>query len=130
MCSTFAAGAVLACSTADMNETPEKEPLPANGERLFSFRRLRPGLRRLVASLGALWPAGVGSRIVLGRGVDQGNNFGLERLDPVRPLDPLGAVPLRHIGGVVAVVVLARHAHRSREAFGSHFLQARGRNVE
>ncbi len=50
-----------------------------------------------------------------GRLIDQRNDLVLHGRDPIGDLDPLGAVPLLHIGRVVAVVVVAGDLHRRRE---------------
>src|SRR5437016_5387654 len=65
--------------------------------------------RRLVASLRAGRPGLVLRHVVLGRRLEQRTHLVLHRRDPVGDLDPLGAVPLLHIGAVMAVVVAARH---------------------
>src|ERR1700731_4592889 len=64
-------------------------------------------LRRLVASLGALRPAGVRGGVLLGGRLDQRKHLVLHRLDPVGRLDPGVAVPFRDVGGVVAAVIAA-----------------------
>src|SRR5471030_1613059 len=88
------------CAATAMLTPRRALPAPKRGERIFRSRRL-------VASLGALRPASIGSRIILGGGIDQGLDFGPERLNPVRALYPFGAVPLSHVSGVMAVVILA-----------------------
>src|SRR6266567_2796835 len=74
-------------------------------------------LRRLVTRLGALRPAGVGTDVLLGLGFDQRHHLVLDRLDPLRGLGPLGAVPLRQVDPVVPVVIGARDVDRRREVF-------------
>src|SRR6185312_193310 len=122
-----AEGAALWVSTADMASTPESGLPPRTGRgHCRSDRRLR----RLVASLGALRPAGV-ALDVFGRGLlEQRLDLLLQRLDPVGRLDPLGPVPLLHVGRRVTVVVVAGHLHRRAEVREAELLPARRRDVE
>src|SRR3569623_1800952 len=113
------AEAVLTGSTADIRVNSGKRPLPANGERSFALRLL------LVAGFRALRPAGIGAGIVLGGSFDQRLDLRLDRLDPVGALGPLLPIPLRHVSGVVAVVVGARDLDRRDEAGRAHLLQPR-----
>src|SRR5437016_1498709 len=64
--------------------------------------------RGLVAGLGAVGPRLVLRDVVLGRLLQQRAHLVLHGRDPVGHLHPLGAVPLLHVGAVVAVVVAAR----------------------
>ena len=57
----------------------------------------------------ALRPRLVLGHVVLGRGVEKRLHLVLHGRDPVGDFHPLGAVPLLHVGGVVAVVVGAGH---------------------
>src|SRR3974390_69101 len=87
-------------------------------------------LRGLVASLGALRPAGVCAGIVFSCRFDQRPNLALEGLDPIGALDPFGAVPFGHVGGIVPIVIVARDFHRSSEPVRSDFLETRVVDVE
>src|SRR3569832_694867 len=118
------AEAVLTGSTADNRVNTGKRPLPANGERSFALRLL------LVAGFRALRPAGIGAGIVMRRRQDQRLDLRLDRLDPVGTLGPLLAVPLRHVGRVMAVMVGAGDLHRRDEAGRTHFLQPRFADLE
>src|ERR1041385_5341637 len=92
--------------------------------------RLAPGLRRLVASLGALRPAGVLLGVILRRRLDQRTHLVLDRVEPVRGLHPLGSVPLRDECLVMAVVVVAGDLHRRAEAFKTELLETRFCDVQ
>src|SRR5690348_10371431 len=72
--------------------------------------------RFVVAGLGPLRPRLVLAHVVVGGAVEQRQHLVLHRRDPVRDLHPLPAVPLLHVGGVVAVVVLAGHVDRRGES--------------
>src|SRR5689334_14399110 len=85
---------------------------PAGAAALIAGSRLRlprrspgaegPGLQRLVvASLGALRPGLVFAHVVAGGAVEQRQHLVLHRRQPVRDLDPLLAVPLLDVSGVV-----------------------------
>src|SRR3974377_1655204 len=88
-------------------------------------RNVHRKLRRLVASFRALRPWLVLGQIVLRRRIKQRHDLVLHGRDPVRDLDPLGAVPLLHIGGVMAVVILASHLDRRAEIREADLLPAR-----
>src|SRR3974390_1903633 len=84
-----------------------------------------PRLRRLVASFRALRPRLVLGQISRRRRIKQRHDLVLHGRDPVRDLDPLSAVPLLHIGGVMAVVILAGHLDRRAEIRETDLLPAR-----
>src|SRR4029077_1242662 len=69
-------------------------------------------LRRLVARLRPLRPAGVGLYIALRRALDQRLDLLLDRLDRGVHRIPLGPVPLDERNAAVAVVVGAAQLHR------------------
>src|ERR1700730_8166407 len=83
--------------------------------QLISCDRTRD-LRRLVASLGPLRPAGILFGVVLGGGVGERDHFVGDRLDVVGRLVPLRAVPLNHEHLIVTVMVLARDPRDGSEA--------------
>jgi len=62
-------------------------------------------LRRLVASLGSLGPAGISANVAAGCALDQWQDLFLDWLNPAGRLGPLGPVPLDEINAVVTVVV-------------------------
>src|SRR4026209_2404991 len=89
-------GALLARGSvwAAVDMIPPKTSLPAEAGR-GCWCRAR-GLRRLVAFLGALRPAGGLGDIVLGGLFQHRPHLILHGRDPIGDLDPLGAVPLLH----------------------------------
>src|ERR1041385_2504194 len=123
----LAEAAVSVCVAADI-AAPETKTSPRHdgGERAFSTR----ALRGLVASLGALRPASVLADVVFSRFVDQRDDLVLHGCDPIGNLDPFGAVPLLHIGRVVAVVIIAGHLERSGETVEPEFLPACRRDLQ
>src|SRR5947207_2449007 len=69
-------------------------------------------LRRLVARLRPLRPAGVGLHVVLRRALDQRLDLLLNRLDGGAHRIPLGPVPLDERNAAVAIVVGTAQLHR------------------
>src|SRR5262245_4881955 len=65
---------------------------------------------RLVARLGARRPGLVLGHVVLGCRLQQRAHLFLHGRDPVGHLHPLGAVPLLHVGGLMAVMIGAGKA--------------------
>src|SRR5215470_15191409 len=99
------------------------DPLPARAER----GSRKASSRRFIARLGAGRPGLVFRHIVLGGGLEQRTHLVLHGLDPVGDLHPLGAVPLLHVGGMMSVMVRARHvADRRRKIFEPELLPALG----
>src|SRR5579883_899370 len=105
-------------------------PLPALARGEGEGRKKGERSRRLVARLGALRPTGARCGILLGGRVDQREDLVLHRLDPVGILDPGVAVPFGDIGRMVAAVIAARDAERTREADHAELVEARLVDVE
>src|SRR5262245_9875760 len=118
--SAAADAAAFACVAADM-AAPLTRPLPAVTAGGGKFRCLRC----IVAAVGAVGPARVRGGIVVRCRFRQWTYLRLERADPVGPLRPLCAIPLRHVGRVVTVVVFTRDLYRRGKAFSTDFLEAR-----
>src|ERR1019366_6777092 len=96
------------CAATVMRAPKELSPRGGAGKGIV-------GLRRLVASLGALRPGLVLRHIVGGRRAEQRRHLFLHRRDPVGHLAPLGAVPLHHVSRLMAVVIGAGHGERRAE---------------
>src|SRR5262245_6027831 len=103
------AGCVRAASWAATDTRPPYlSPRAGRGRASFALRIVRNSCsRRLVAGLGALRPSRILGHVVLGGGFQHRAHLVLHGRDPIGDLHPLGAVPLLHIGGLVAVVVTA-----------------------
>src|ERR1041384_748999 len=110
----LAEAAVSVCVAADI-VAPQTRTSPPRGDGERAFFQTR-AFRGVVASLGALRPAGVLADVVLSRFVDHWDDLVLHGCDPIGNLDPFGAIPLLHIGRVVAVVIVAGHLERSGKA--------------
>src|SRR3954462_470264 len=106
---------------------------PTGSLRSLPFPDTQGGMKvsaRLVAGLCALRPAGVGADIVFRRRFNQRIDLLLDGVDPVGCLDVLGAVPLRQESRVMAVMIGARHLHRSGESLCADLLEPRRRDDE
>src|ERR1700716_3941026 len=66
--------------------------------------------RRLVTGLRAFRPRLVFLDVIGGGCFEQRAHLVLHGRNPIRYLQPFGAVPLLHVGAVMAVMVAARHA--------------------
>jgi len=80
--------------------------------------------RRLVASLGALRPAGILLDIVGRSLLQQRLHLVVHRLDPVGDLRPLRTIPLLHVSGAMAVMVGASGLHDCSEVRKAELLPA------
>src|SRR5215207_5122713 len=103
----------VADATADIKNSVSPLPPAAGGRSAKPSPRFagrgKEASARLVAGLRALRPRRILGHVVLGGCFEQRTHLVLHGRDPVGDLDPLGAVPLLHVGRVMAVMVVARH---------------------
>src|SRR2546423_2627976 len=95
----IASVAVIASSASGKHKLATDDGSPSVARQPSSISR------RLVASFGALRPAGVGVDVFLRLGLDQRHHIVLDGLDPIGRLRPFGAVQFRQVDAVVPVVI-------------------------